>query len=132
MTRRIALVAVVLAAVVAIGQLAYADDALSAEVPFTFVAAGRTYQPGRYEVRINDDLIGLTLVPTKGSAAPMLSLTRLAATGSDETDGRLVFDKIGETYILSEAWFPGADGFVLHVTKEAHSHKTINLFRRKQ
>jgi len=41
-------------------------------------------------------------------------------------DAHVVFDKIGNAYVLSELWLPGEDGLLLHVTKEKHEHKVIN------
>jgi hypothetical protein len=117
-------------AMVAGPSVARAQDSLAADVPFTFVAAGAPHGPGRYELRINEDQMSLSLVPAKGAARPVLSITRLAAPVAPAADGRLVFDKVGDTYYLAEAWFPGEDGFVLHLTKEKHTHQAVKLHKK--
>ncbi len=111
--------------------LAYAQEAMMADIPYKFVAGGQTHEAGRYELKVSEDQMGIMLTPQKGTANAILVLTRLAAPETPMTDGRLVFDKVGETYFLSEAWFPGFDGFALHSTKEKHTHHAIRLFRKK-
>ncbi len=127
MLRRIVLVMVPLVLFLVAGRsVAYADPALSADIPFKFVAGGSTHDPGRYELRVNDGDVMLTLVPAKGAEALLSPLTRLASRDG-QTDPCLVFDKVGNTYILSEAWFPGLDGFMLHATKEPHTHQVVKV-----
>ncbi len=42
-------------------------------------------------------------------------------------DAHLVFDKVGDTYLLSELWIPGEDGYLLQITKGAHEHIVLNI-----
>jgi hypothetical protein len=63
----------------------------------------------------------------KPSGGFLLVLTRLAAPHAKLPEGRLVFDKVGDTYTLSEMWLPDKDGFLLHATKEKHTHHTTPL-----
>lgn len=132
MTRRISLVVVVLAVLFVGSRGAWAQELLTAEVPFTFVAAGRTLAPGKYEVQLSDDQLQLSLLPEKGPGVPILTLTRLAGPEALADTARLVFDKVENRYYLSEAWFPGLDGFELRATKEPHTHHTIKLSRRSK
>ena len=42
-------------------------------------------------------------------------------------DAHLVFDKVGDTYLLSELWIPGKDGYLPQITKGAHEHIVLNI-----
>jgi hypothetical protein len=113
--------------------LAQAQQVLTGEIPFAFVAGGKAHAPGRYELRVADDQQGIALLPEgrdKGAGTELLAVTRLAMLAGGLTDSRLVFDKVGATYILSEAWFPGEDGYVLHVEKGPHTHETVKLGKK--
>jgi hypothetical protein len=48
-------------------------------------------------------------------------ITRLAALSVDEA--KLVFDKVGNSNVLSEIWVAGEDGYLVHITKGAHTHQ---------
>jgi hypothetical protein len=132
MNRRLSLVLVLTGLVLMAGStFAQAQEILTGEIPFTFVAGGRAHDPGRYELRVGDDQMTLTLMPEgKGVGSELLPETRLAIPAGSVPDSRLVFDKVGNTYFLSEAWFPGEDGYVLHIEKAPHSHQTIRVERK--
>ena len=48
---------------------------------------------GKYEVRMNDDLLGVTLVPAKGASLLALVVTRLAEPEPALADAKLVFPR---------------------------------------
>jgi beta-xylosidase len=53
--------------------------------------------------------------------------TRIAAgIHTSAQDAHIVFDKVGNSYLLSEIWAPGIDGYMLNVTKEKHEHMIVN------
>ena len=103
---------------------------LVANVPFKFVAAGKPQDAGAYGLRVDKTRGAIELVPPKGAGEVMLVMTRLAAPEGVMSGGRLVFDKVGDTYTLSEIWVPGEDGFLVHATKETHTHQTTPLGRK--
>jgi hypothetical protein len=102
------------------------------DIPFKFIAAGKVHQPGAYEVQVSDSQAVLTLIPhkRKEAASTLLVLTRLAAPATPLTEGRVVFDKAGDRYYLSELWVPGLDGFLTHAEKGAHTHQAIKIDRK--
>ncbi len=124
----------VLSAFAVLGTSALAQaQVLVGDIPFKFMAAGRMHDPGRYELRVSEDESGLTVTPEGkglGAGIEVLALTRLASPAGGVPESRLVFDKVGDTYYLSEAWFSGEDGFVLHSTREKHTHATIRLNKK--
>ena len=48
---------------------------------------------------------------------------------ANDVEGRLIFDKIGDTNYLAELWLPDQDGFVLHATNEPRTHTSVKLDR---
>ncbi len=136
MNRRLSLVVVMLAlAFVVGGSAAYAQDVVTGNIPFKFMASGRQHDPGVYELRLADDEATVMLTPEKakgGSGTVMPVETRLAmpASAAKAEEARLVFDKVGDTYYLSEVWFPGLDGCATYMTKQKHTHEVIKVTRR--
>jgi hypothetical protein len=132
MSRRFAILvgSLALAALVA-PTFARADqNTLTADIPFTFVTAGRTFNPGTYTLKVGEDLMSVEVVPPSGTPAVELVVTRLWEPPMEPTQGHLVFDKVGNTYTLSEMFIPGEEGYLLHVTKEAHAHQTVPLRKK--
>jgi len=101
---------------------------IKGKVPFQFTAGKTVLPAGDYEF-IPDPTMGLVRVSTpKGSAVVVQVVTRLAAgIHTTAADAHAVFDKVGNTYTLSEIWLPDEDGFLLHVTKGAHEHHIVNI-----
>lgn len=132
MNRRVAILvaSVALAFVVGPAMVLAQEGALVADIPFKFIAAGKTYDAGAYGLRVVQDQEAVELTPPKGAGQVMLIVTRLAASSSAAVEGRLVFDRVGDTYTLSEMWVPGTDGFLLHATKGKHTHQTAVLQRK--
>jgi hypothetical protein len=131
MNRRIPLLVAVIALLIAVGPVvAYAQEQVVANVPFRFISAGRTHDPGEYQLRVSEDQMNWTLTPVKGTPTAAMVVTRLAAHDSPTSSDRLVFDRVGDTYYLSEVWPSGGDGYLLHATKEKHTHHVIKLLRR--
>lgn len=111
-------------------SVAQAQVEVVAHVPFAFKAGATTHPAGEYTFRTDDDAMTVQITPQKGSANVVLAETRLAAPETALSNGRLVFDKAGDTYYLSEFWTPGDEGFLLHVTKAKHSHVTVKPQKR--
>jgi hypothetical protein len=109
--------------------VASGQESVSASIPFRFMAAGKTHEPGEYLLRVNTDQQSWTLATAKGTSTVAVVVTRLAANGNPGSGDRLVFDKVGDTYYLSEVWPQTEDGYLLHVTKERHTHHVVKLSR---
>lgn len=132
MKKRIPLVLAMIVLALAVGPaVAYAQEEVVANIPFSFIASGKTHQPGEYQLRVSEDRMQLTLTPSKGTANVVLVMTRLSVPVPPPAADRVVFDKAGDRYYLSELWLPGEDGFLLFATKEPHTHHTLSLLRRK-
>ena len=102
---------------------------IRATIPFAFSAGGKQLPAGQYEIvrTSNSQAFNVTSADRKSSAL-VLILTRTAgAIHNTPADAHLVFDKMGETYILSEFWLPGVDGYMLNTLKEQHEHRVVDI-----
>ncbi len=133
MKRPLRILAVVLGlALLGGAAIAYAQitaATMSFETPFAFRVGGQTYQPGTYSLRISDDQTNFTVGPAKGPEHVSLFVSRL---GEPEAmaDARLVFDKVGEQYYLSEVWMPGQEGYLVYAAREKHTHVKVKLSKK--
>jgi hypothetical protein len=98
-------------------------------IPFAFSVENKVFPAGNYQFAESSDAQVIDVrSPDKKVSAVVPILTRLAG-GMHTTpeDCHIVFDKVGETYTLSEIWVPGEDGFMLHMTKGKHEHRITNI-----
>jgi hypothetical protein len=111
--------------------LAYGQSLkVSANIPFAFIASGKTLPAGAYQFFPNADDPMKIVGPGKSAGVLVPVLTRLgAAIHTSKQDSHIVFDKVGEVYTLSEIWIPGTDGWLFASTKGKHEHKTIDVPR---
>ncbi len=114
-----------LGAVIAYGQLA---EKVRADIPFPFTADGKVFAAGHYTFTRDSQGQTFTFRGPDNVRGAAIVLTRLAGEiHTTPEDSHLVFDKVGDTYYLSEIWVPGSDGFLLHSTKEKHEHRVLNI-----
>jgi hypothetical protein len=102
---------------------------IRATIPHTFTAGGKQLPAGRYEIFRDpaSQVIRLSSDDKKNTVL-LTTLTRTAAAiHNTPADSHLVFDKMGETYILAELWVPGIDGYVFNTTKEQHEHQVVDV-----
>jgi len=123
------ILAVVVAGVVSLGlagSLAWAGDAVSVNVPFSFIVKDKEMPAGRYEIRAEGkDAAKLLIRSSEGGGMVFaVVLERLADTGAKEP--KVVFDKTedGKSY-LSEVHIPGQDGFLVGIAGGKEKHVTL-------
>ena len=119
---RISLCALLLlAASAAIGQTT--TGRVVAEVPFSFVVAGRQFPAGHYTVTSASNLcLWISDSQQRGTYVPIHDSFRSTSEGT-----KLVFHRYGDTYFLSAVWVNGrTNGRELYPSraeKEAANHK---------
>jgi hypothetical protein len=118
---RISLRAVLLlAASAAIGQT---TGGVVADVPFSFVVAGRQFPAGHYTVTAASDLcLWISDSQHRGTYVPIHDSFRSTSEGT-----KLVFHRYGDTYFLSAVWVSGRtigrELYPSRAEKEAANHK---------
>lgn len=100
-----------------------------ANIPFPFVVKSATLPAGQYDFLPGDNEQYVEIVPVnKGTTIEAVIMTRLGMPqNSGKENSHLVFDKIGDTYMLSELWIDGMDGFLLHATNTKHAHQNVKV-----
>lgn len=131
MRRRVLLAAVAVALLLIVGGNAYAQDVASFNVPFKFNIGKTILNPGKYQVTVGADEATITVTPEKGKATIAPAITRLAQH-QVMPDAKLVFDKVGEEYALSEVWLPTEDGYLVHDTRVPHKHHVLAAEAKKK
>ena len=93
-------------------------QSLKVEVPFDFVAAQGTMPAGEYSVTPNQPVQGMVrLTSSKGSSAA-ICFTHAIQSSRPSNTSKLVFNRYGDKYFLSQVWSEGSDhGRVLPPSK---------------
>ena len=93
-------------------------QSLKFEVPFDFVAAQATMPAGEYRVSQNEPAQGMVrLISSKGSSAA-ICLTQGIQSNRPSNTAKLIFNRYGNHYFLSQVWSQGTDrGQVLRPSK---------------
>jgi hypothetical protein len=110
-------------ALVAVSSLYGRTQVVTAKIDFPFMAAEKTLPAGTYvfELQPSGDVFR---VLRENESILANVVTRLGKEPAQK-GAHLVFDKLGEDYLLSEIWIPNEDGFLLLATKGVHTHKTL-------
>jgi hypothetical protein len=113
--------------IMAAGRVPCYAQAATTMIPFEFHAGGgAVLSAGTYSISYSDARPWiLTLRGPDGSDRDLRVVTRLAQKFPPSLECYLVFDKVGDTYFLSEFWFPAMDGFFLGGEPIRHTHVTV-------
>jgi hypothetical protein len=98
------------------------------KISFPFSAGGKQFPAGQYFFAPDDAarVVKLTSVDGKANASiPVLTRTA-RAIHTTPADTHVVFDKVGQTPVLSELWIPGRDGYVLNAPAKEHEHEVVD------
>jgi hypothetical protein len=106
----------------------FAADRVTCNIPFAFLVGNKTLPAADYTFQIEANRHAVSVMGKgKNADAYALVITELAASShAKEPNTRIVFDRVGDTYTLSEVWQPSFDGLLLAATKEKHEHHVIH------
>lgn len=106
------------------------SETMKAKIDFAFTAGGKVLPAGEYEFRA-DESAPVFRIQGVGKTGDVVNIiTRLSKDMRMEPNGAdLVFDVVGNQYILSEIWIPGVDGYLVQATKGSHTHKVVKVVR---
>jgi hypothetical protein len=104
MKRITAIALLTIASCVTASRALASDFAVQANVPFDFIVGGKVLPAGTY--KITEPSAGIIELQNRDKHIAVLSL----AEGRDATKGnKLVFDRYGDRYFLSEVLCPGSN-----------------------
>ncbi|MEN6560707.1 MAG: hypothetical protein ABFD52_08035 [Acidobacteriota bacterium] len=124
------ILALAVAGLMALGSVyaAQSAEAVKAKIDFAFAAGGKVLPAGEYEFQ-KDDAAYVFRIQGQGKTGDIVnivtSLTR--DLHAEPQAASLVFDVVGNKYILSEIWIPGYDGYLVQATKGRHTHKIVKV-----
>jgi hypothetical protein len=100
----------------------YAQSYAKAEVPFAFNVGAKQLPAGSYEIRVLSQSPNQIMIRNTESTAAALSVAR--NEGPRDTESKLVFDRIGTQYFLTEVWRGfGAGGMIVPTSKQEQELK---------
>jgi hypothetical protein len=106
-TRSLVIAAVMALTVMASTRVAQAQQTLVVNVPFDFVAGNTMLPAGEYSVQISGPLQTLILIDRKDATAAAFINTNAASARAPQTQSKLVFNRYGDRYFLSQVWTAG-------------------------
>jgi hypothetical protein len=99
-------------------------------VTFPFQVGDKVLPAGTYTIE-QPAADALVLRDAKGDMVRMDVIVRVAKLSPPLTESKVIFDKFGESYYISEIWLPDRDGFVVGATKEVHTHHAVKIYKKK-
>ena len=95
------------------------DEIIVADIPYDFVVRDQTLPAGRYTIKVSDDT-NLNVLVLRSANGRRSALFQTQDIQADQTPRQteLTFNKIGDTYFLSQIWLAGSDqGVALEKSK---------------
>ena len=89
-------------------QAARAQEPLSVNIPFAFAAGETTLPAGEYRVQKMDRNSAVLLIHCWDARASALVITNAAQAKELQTESKLVFNRYGNRYFLSQVWTSGS------------------------
>jgi len=92
----------------AAAQVVQAQEALVVNIPFEFVAGKLTLPAGEYRVEKleKNSVVVLTHCTQPGASAVVMTIA--AQANEPQSDSKLVFNRYGNLYFLSQYWMAGS------------------------
>src|SRR6202158_5144112 len=93
---------------IAATQVARAQESMLVDIPFAFVAGNATLPAGEYRVHKLDGNSAVLLIHCWDARASALVITNAAQAKEPQTESKLVFNRYGNRYFLSQVWTSGS------------------------
>jgi len=97
--------------------------AMQFEIPYSFTFGTKVLPAGTYTFSENQSF--LAVQPATGGPMKMLIITWLSGPADFFRGGSVVFDKTDDRRILSEIWWPGSDGILVHSIPKSHGRDLL-------
>jgi hypothetical protein len=99
-------------------------------VGFPFQVADKILPAGTYTIEQPSAEL-LVLRDARRNVVEMPVILRVAKLSPPIKEPKVIFDKFGDDYYISEIWVPDRDGFVVGGTKEVHTHHAVTIYKKK-
>ena len=100
----------------------YAHSYVKADVPFAFNVGTAQLSAGTYEIKALSQSPNVIMIRNPETGAATLSIAR--SEGPRNTESKLVFDRIGNQYFLTEVWKDSdAGGMIVPTSKHEEELK---------
>lgn len=106
-TRALVMAGVMALTAMATTRVAQAQELLAVNIPFDFVAGNTQLPAGEYNVRVSAQTHTIILISRRDSATSALLVTNAAVSAEPQSESKLVFNRYGERYFLSQVWTEG-------------------------
>jgi len=106
-TRALVMAAAIALTAMATTRVAQAQDGMAVNVPFDFVAGSKTLPAGEYTVKISAPTHSMILISRKDATTSAFINTNAAVSIDPQTESKLVFNRYGDSYFLSQVWSEG-------------------------
>jgi hypothetical protein len=101
---------------------AYAQSYVKADVPFAFNVGAAQLPAGTYEIKVLSQSPNLIMIRNPETTAAALSIAR--SENPRDAESKLVFDRIGTQYFLTQVWKgSGAGGMIVPTSKHEQELK---------
>jgi hypothetical protein len=86
------------------------DETIVADIPYDFVVIDQTLPAGKYTIRVSDDTnLNLLVVRSTDGRTAAFFQTQDVQANQTPRQTEVVFDKIGDSYFLSQLWLAGSN-----------------------
>jgi hypothetical protein len=89
-------------------QVVQADEPMLVNIPFAFVAGNVTLPAGEYRVQKLDRNPAVVLIRCSDTSAAAMVMSNAAQAKETQTQSKLVFNRYGNRYFLSQVWTSGS------------------------
>jgi hypothetical protein len=88
-------------------RVAEAQNQMTVNVPFDFAAGNTQLHAGEYTVKVSAPTHSMILVSREDSTASAFINTNAAVSSTPQAESKLIFNRYGNRYFLSQVWSAG-------------------------
>jgi len=88
-------------------RVAQAQQPLIVNVPFEFVAGGKTLPAGEYSVKVSGPQRTLLVIDRQDASASVFIGANSVVATEPQAESKLIFNRYGDRYFLSQVWTAG-------------------------
>ncbi len=106
-TRALVMAGMMALTAMATTRVAQAQEPMTVNIPFDFVAGNTQLPAGEYMVKVSAPTHSLILISRKDSTASAFLSTNATVASEPQSESKLIFNCYGGRYFLSQVWEQG-------------------------